>query len=372
MKRLIKSSTILSARGAPSKLTKQRSTKRTETGEYHDPGDSYFRYEGSTDYTTTIYEGFIKDKQGNQYTVSAKYQQGDAGKIAGAGGNFYVAINYGSDVIKLESYRGVFDSGNPSGSKIIDSIDDGMYLEDYLQKFKWDIKGDRKLAEQIIEGNEYKETTMREDKRIADDARYVTHGKYGFQTRLKVNVEGDIITLTTESDRFSLQSETHKDYKIPVGTKVEADLTHYVHKLGNLLPYADGCIVETGSGGWKYDTKTGKLFQTQLDKIVKQISNLYILRDAEGNKPDTSDSKYGSIGLITYLKRRYEPTVKIVPESDKWNARLRAQGNDGINGPGWVTFPEALRQKGAEYRVDELIWNGKNYRIKGTPELIER
>ena len=55
-------------------------------------------------------------------------------------------------------------------------------------------------------------------------------------------------------------------------------------------------------------------------------------------------------------------TVVIV--SDK--GRLRAMGTDGTNPAAFVAFPNNLRQfEGQKYEVDQLIWNGKNYRVSG-------
>jgi hypothetical protein len=46
--------------------------------------------------------------------------------------------------------------------------------------------------------------------------------------------------------------------------------------------------------------------------------------------------------------------------------RLRALGTDGTNPAAWVAFPNDLRQfEGQLYEVDQLIWNGKNYRVAG-------
>lgn len=47
--------------------------------------------------------------------------------------------------------------------------------------------------------------------------------------------------------------------------------------------------------------------------------------------------------------------------------KLRAQADDGVNGIGNVAFPTNLRTKaGQQYKVDKLIWNGKNYRVTGS------
>ena len=46
--------------------------------------------------------------------------------------------------------------------------------------------------------------------------------------------------------------------------------------------------------------------------------------------------------------------------------RLRALATDGVHPAAFVAFPNNLRQfEGQKYEVDQLIWNGKNYRVAG-------
>lgn len=46
--------------------------------------------------------------------------------------------------------------------------------------------------------------------------------------------------------------------------------------------------------------------------------------------------------------------------------KLRARADDGVHGEANVAFPNALRNReGQQYEVDELVWNGKNYRAIG-------
>lgn len=46
--------------------------------------------------------------------------------------------------------------------------------------------------------------------------------------------------------------------------------------------------------------------------------------------------------------------------------KLRARADDGVHGEANVAFPNALRNReGQQYEVDELVWNGKNYRAVG-------
>lgn len=51
---------------------------------------------------------------------------------------------------------------------------------------------------------------------------------------------------------------------------------------------------------------------------------------------------------------------------DRKAHKLRARADDGINGEANVAFPNNLRTvAGQQYEVDNLIWNGKNYRVSG-------
>jgi len=60
----------------------------------------------------------------------------------------------------------------------------------------------------------------------------------------------------------------------------------------------------------------------------------------------------------------------VVIVSDK--GRLRAFGTDGVNPGAFVAFPNNLRQfEGQKYEVDQLIWNGKNYRVSGNIKEIK-
>ena len=60
---------------------------------------------------------------------------------------------------------------------------------------------------------------------------------------------------------------------------------------------------------------------------------------------------------------------KVAIVSDK--GRLRAMGDDGEHGLAFVAFPNNLREyEGQHYEVDQLIWNGKNYRVSGNIEEV--
>lgn len=60
------------------------------------------------------------------------------------------------------------------------------------------------------------------------------------------------------------------------------------------------------------------------------------------------------------------PSGKYVVRIVSHGGRLRALSTDGVHPAAWVAFPNDLRQfDGQLYEVDQLIWNGKNYRVAG-------
>lgn len=52
--------------------------------------------------------------------------------------------------------------------------------------------------------------------------------------------------------------------------------------------------------------------------------------------------------------------------------KIRVRGTDGVNPVAWVAFPDNLRtEAGLVYKVDELSWNGKNYRVRGSIRRVK-
>lgn len=74
----------------------------------------------------------------------------------------------------------------------------------------------------------------------------------------------------------------------------------------------------------------------------------------------STPSQTATVQSTTPANGKY--TVRIVSHS----GRLRALATDGTHPAAWVAFPNDLRQfEGQQYEVDQLIWNGKNYRVAG-------
>jgi hypothetical protein len=95
--------------------------------------------------------------------------------------------------------------------------------------------------------------------------------------------------------------------------------------------------------------------QVKLPRHTTQIA-------ANNTQPATNNTQTNSAKTTT---GKYK--VGIVSD----NGRLRAMADDGVHGLAFVAFPNNLRQfEGQHYEVDQLIWNGKNYRVAGKIEEI--
>ena len=83
---------------------------------------------------------------------------------------------------------------------------------------------------------------------------------------------------------------------------------------------------------------------------------------AQQSAPTSSQPTQATTPQPAIASKNGKPVVVIVSD----HGRLRALGTDGTNPAAFVTFPKNLRHfEGQKYEVDQLIWNGKNYRVAG-------
>lgn len=92
-------------------------------------------------YVDHIGNGYIMDKTGREYPVSASISQGDAGRIAGGSTSYSVTIYFPGVVGKdgkeafysVKGYTAIFSKGDNTGC--VSDIQNGYYLEDYIAKY---------------------------------------------------------------------------------------------------------------------------------------------------------------------------------------------------------------------------------------------
>jgi hypothetical protein len=117
----------------------------------------------------------------------------------------------------------------------------------------------------------------------------------------------------------------------------------------------------------------------ELDKINEDI---YDIKPARLNNWVTANGQQVKLNNVSpstpnQVSQPVKPAITsasgkcvVVIVSDK--GRLRAFGTDGVNPAAFVAFPNSLRQfEGQKYEVDQLIWNGKNYRVSGNIREIK-
>ena len=108
------------------------------------------------------------------------------------------------------------------------------------------------------------------------------------------------------------------------------------------------------------------------DDIFSDMADeLYEWKNSSGKPINLSSTSASTTSQPTVVQTQQTPAphlpsgkyaVRIVSD----HGRLRALGTDGVHPAAWVAFPNDLRQfEGQQYEVDQLIWNGKNYRVAG-------
>ena len=369
------------------------------------------------------YQGTIQDKKGNQYKVSAEVQEKDTGSIAGGTYYFYVTIFYDNHEISLTDFTSLFSENEGPGSRLLGDIEEGIYLEDYLQKYIKYINNvsniedwikDKKdsgesmssyeysrqwVKENIIgENNDYDERTSldkRIDKRnenifvsIWGDANVYINDS-SIKLAEDYNMARYLYTAGKGSDKYRASDES---ITVPKGTEIEFsdstkeniykqidsskynvdvnlnELSDIIFTLGpmySVFKY-DKNKLKVVYKDFKFETINVRYYpRIQINKNNKLNELMSQAKINLEDAPKRVNNIYKEIqSRIDGMK---EAKVEIVYDRNE----LRARGDDGIHGEAWVQFPKDLRQYGKVYKVDQLIWNGKNYRVKGNIEEIK-
>ena len=282
----------------------RKNTKKRKVSNKYLAGDIYDRTSGTytqeDEYSDSNYEGFIFDKEGNEYKVYGYSTQGDAGRIAGGSTSYKVVISGNDLKIALTGYIAIFSNG--SGESIIPDIEAGYYLEDYLAKNKTAISSSKtdKIEELIAAGDvntksyNTNKKEKQENKDLAFAKRYV---QFNF-----VNYECP----TSSSETF-----------INIGLLRKADDTEQMNKLKEIItPFIEKLL----EGSFKldmdklYGLKLGIAWDVEMtDKYnikpaidVKTKNLVYIKTDSKIKKDEV---KYVSTILDTPVTLRLPKTI---------------------------------------------------------------
>ena len=369
------------------------------------------------------YQGTIQDKKGNQYKVSAEAQEKDTGSIAGGTYYFYVTIFYDNHQISLTDFTAVFSRNEGPGSQLLSDIKEGIYLEDYLQKYikyinnvsnieDWiKMKKDndesvsayryfRQWVEEnvINEKNDYDARTSLDKKidkrnenifvsiwqdanvyindssiKLAEDynmTRYLyTAGKGSDKYRasnesITVPKGTEIVFSDSTKENIYKQIDSSK-YNVDVNLNELSDIIFTLGPMYSVFKYNKNKL-NVVYKDFKFETINVRYYpRIQINKNNKLNE---LMSQA---KIDLEDAPKRVYNIYKEIQSRIDGIKEAKVEIVYDRTELRAKGNDGIHGDAWVQFPKDLRQYGKVYKVDQLIWNGKNYRVKGNIEEIK-
>ena len=143
--------------------------------------------------------------------------------------------------------------------------------------------------------------------------------------------------------------------------KIESDkaLAELEHNKTDVKPICDDCgsvLADSGICPKCYDGAT------DLDEGVfdNKPYNMLNWKASSSTQPSSTVSNNNLPKTVNSSKKIV--TIFYDPKARK----LRAQADDGVNGIANVAFPNNLRTAaGQQYEVDQLVWNGKNYRVSG-------
>lgn len=407
----------------PSALKK---TRNTDQDIHYEPSEGDYEYV-PFDYVLHggDYEGYIDDKKGNKYKVVASRNESDTGKIAGGTTYYRVTIAYGEHEIKLSDYTAVFSRNDGAGYRLFTDLEDGMYLEDYLQKNLRHVNGvsniedwkkDKEangekiesykigkvwVQENIIRNNEdYDERTSfqkRVDKKNEKDF-------VNLSFRVPIYIDGNNIKIAKSFNTTKYKYTGNKGYSKFISTEDSVEVKKDTPLLLKDVTIERIIKMATTRGQYDFEITLEDLRNVtlELDSLdtTFQITN-------KGLKIVYRDFKDMETVTVHYRpKEGYNRFIKLEELAEKakikldWNFSLpkiyreiqsrlggakesiveivydygkheyRAQGDDGEHGKAWVQFPKDLRQRDKKYKVDQLIWNGKNYRAKGNIEEV--
>lgn len=265
----------------PSGLGKIKDKSREEdvefiAGDIYDLSDSN-RYTEKMKYYKGEGNGYITDKEGHVYDVFTRAEQGDAGRIAGGSTYRYVTIKNVKGVdIKFRGYSAIFSSSR--GMDIIDDIEAGMYLEDYLAKHWGDISNDvqkNKEIEKLKEtGNAEAKTYNKQKEESAADKELKFWERYLIVRNIKISVKnGDIEIDTQDADEHYKRKLGREKYKKENGWNEEELYKEYISVLKDALKPAVSKIF-SDTFGCSLDDMNGLVFNI----VAKANRNIPMIR----------------------------------------------------------------------------------------------
>lgn len=242
--------------------------------------------------------GYIMDKTGREYPVSASISQGDAGRIAGGSTSYSVTIYFPGVVGKdgkeafysVKGYTAIFSEGDNTGC--VSDIQNGYYLEDYIAKYNsHDHNLPQELYDELVSradanavSYDAQKKAKADEKQAAFDKQYRGLNGNGISCEIK---DGNVIAKALRY--YNDETKDYDEYEAPKNILDKAtalfEINGYTFKdfegaTFTARPKADYGI------DVRYDTKTGEIAafekhgsrtsKVDFDRVSVKIENIKI------------------------------------------------------------------------------------------------
>lgn len=242
--------------------------------------------------------GYIMDKTGREYPVSASISQGDAGRIAGGSTSYYVTIYFPGVVGKdgkeayysVEGYLAIFSKGDNTGC--VSDIQNGYYLEDYIAKYNsHDHNLPQELYDELVSradanavSYDAQKKAKADEKQAAFDKQYKGLSSKGIECEIK---NGEVIAKNLQY--YNDETNSYDEYAAPKNIIDKAvalfEINGYTFK-----DFEGATFIAKPDKDYnldiRFDTKTGEIIafekhgsrmsKVDFDRVSARIENIKI------------------------------------------------------------------------------------------------
>lgn len=242
--------------------------------------------------------GYIMDKTGREYPVSAAISQGDAGRIAGGSTSYYVTIYFPGVVGKdgkeafysVKGYTAIFSKGDNTGC--VSDIQNGYYLEDYIAKYNsHDHNLPQELYDELVSradanavSYDAQKKAKADEKQAAFDKQYKDLSSKGIECEIK---NGEVIAKNLQY--YNDETSSYDEYAAPKNIMDKAvalfEINGYTFK-----DFEGATFIAKPDKDYnldiRFDTKTGEIIafekhgsrmsKVDFDRVSARIENIKI------------------------------------------------------------------------------------------------
>lgn len=249
-------------------------------------------------YVDHIGNGYIMDKTGREYPVSASISQGDAGRIAGGSTSYSVTIYFPGVVGKdgkeafysVKGYTALFSKGDNTGC--VSDIQNGYYLEDYIAKYNsHDHNLPQELYDELVSradanavSYDAQKKAKADEKQAAFDKQYKGLSSKGIECEIK---NGEVIAKNLQY--YNDETSSYDEYAAPKNIIDKAvalfEINGYTFK-----DFEGATFIAKPDKDYnldiRFDTKTGEIIafekhgsrmsKVDFDRVSARIENIKI------------------------------------------------------------------------------------------------